>query len=251
MWILFVCKDRVRYAIRPFVGGVNAISGQPLAGDMTSLLKSLNTAAGQKSQDYLVIPKQHWLDGIATSPGTVKQFVATPMLSPAQQAMRSAQKQERELRKLVHPNSNEPEPEYGASIELQLTGFDRTGGLQLAIIPEYDLDRMSFCRSRNTYYKTRRRYALHLSNGVASENLYALSTPKELGFVNGDNIYMKNLDQIAPSRQKSLGDLWNESLDNCRTSGCPIVQIPVTSFLAQLRITCQDQQSIAALDVEV
>jgi hypothetical protein len=69
MWILFSCKERTRYVIRTFVGGVNAISGEPLTGDMTSMLKMLNSVTDKK-QDYLVVPKQHWLDGIATAPGS-------------------------------------------------------------------------------------------------------------------------------------------------------------------------------------
>jgi hypothetical protein len=82
MWILFTCRQKSRFVVRPLVGGVNAISGEPLAGDMTALLKKLNSVS--HNQDYLVLPKQHWLDGIAISPGAIKQFVATPMLSPAQ-----------------------------------------------------------------------------------------------------------------------------------------------------------------------
>jgi hypothetical protein len=29
-------------------------------------------------QDYIVVPGQQWLDGVADSNGTVRQFVATP-----------------------------------------------------------------------------------------------------------------------------------------------------------------------------
>jgi hypothetical protein len=40
--------------------------------------------------------------------------------------------------------TRQPDFEIGASVELQIIGYDRTGGLQLATIPEYDVDRMSF-----------------------------------------------------------------------------------------------------------
>ncbi|OAX33920.1 ubiquitin-like protein [Rhizopogon vinicolor AM-OR11-026] len=33
---------------------------------------------GWKKQDYVVLPEQPWLDGIATGPGTVEQFIAVP-----------------------------------------------------------------------------------------------------------------------------------------------------------------------------
>lgn len=44
--------------------------------NMSTLLKRQNGIG--KKQDYVVVPKQPWLDGIATSPGIVKQFVAVP-----------------------------------------------------------------------------------------------------------------------------------------------------------------------------
>jgi len=75
--------------MRPFIGGVNAISGSPLVGDMSSILHSINTTKGKVQQDYIVLPDQLRLDGVATAAGVVKQFVATPMLSLAQQQVRT------------------------------------------------------------------------------------------------------------------------------------------------------------------
>src|SRR5437763_6697899 len=83
MWIYFQTEGGKRWAIRPFVGGVNGISGEVATGDMRTFLRQSQSASLR--QDYLVLPEQLWLDGIATSPGIVKQFVATPMLSAAQQ----------------------------------------------------------------------------------------------------------------------------------------------------------------------
>ena len=83
-----------QYAIKVFVGGVNAISGKTW---------------DQKSdkQDYIVVPPQRWLDGIATAPGVVKQFVAMPLGS-------------------------------GYSVEKQVTGKEDTGGMQIEIVPAYN-----------------------------------------------------------------------------------------------------------------
>src|ERR1700743_3665597 len=131
MWISFSSKARdARFVIRPFIGGINAISGEPLTGDMSSILKRLNSVAS--SQDYLVIPKQNWLDGVATAPGIIKQFVATPILSQTNQALRTAKKREEKMQSLANPSEKPGEFELGASIELQMTGRDSTGGLQLA-----------------------------------------------------------------------------------------------------------------------
>jgi hypothetical protein len=40
--------EKPRYAVRVFVGGINAISGEPLTGDMTSMLKTLNSVVDKK-----------------------------------------------------------------------------------------------------------------------------------------------------------------------------------------------------------
>jgi len=43
---------------------------------MATLLKRQNGV--EKKQDYIIVPEQPWVDGIATGPGIVKQFVAVP-----------------------------------------------------------------------------------------------------------------------------------------------------------------------------
>ncbi|KAH8647072.1 hypothetical protein BGZ60DRAFT_570501 [Tricladium varicosporioides] len=250
MWILFSCKERTRYVIRAFVGGVNAISGEPLAGDMTSMLKSLNSVVDKK-QDYLVVPKQHWLDGIATAPGVVKQFVATPMLSPAKQEARRVQRHEMERAGLGSSTSKQTDFEHGASVELQVTGYDRTGGLQLAIIPEYDVGRMLFTAIPNMFYKDYKLFCLPTNNSRLDKSLDVLRTPKELGFADGEKIHMKDLDNIDPDRPKILGDLWAEAPEECKVSDCIAIDAPMTGFLARLSITCENNEGAGAFEVEI
>jgi hypothetical protein len=55
-------------------------------------------------QDYIVVPGQQWLDGVADSNGTVRQFVATPFGS-------------------------------GHSIEAQITGHEAASGIQIEVVP--------------------------------------------------------------------------------------------------------------------
>jgi hypothetical protein len=50
------------------VGKINAISG-----------KAYSERLSNSAQDYVVIPPQKWLDGIASGKGTVSQFVAMPL----------------------------------------------------------------------------------------------------------------------------------------------------------------------------
>jgi hypothetical protein len=68
-------KAKHPFAIIVYVGGVNAISGAPKEE------RKLDTYAricGLPYQDYLVVPQQKWLDGVAISPGLVRQPIAVP-----------------------------------------------------------------------------------------------------------------------------------------------------------------------------
>jgi hypothetical protein len=61
-----------RYALRIFVGGINAISGRHIDEE-----PSLDSS-GNRHQEYIVVPGQVWLDGICVAPGVIRQFVAMP-----------------------------------------------------------------------------------------------------------------------------------------------------------------------------
>lgn len=101
MWIRF--NSSKLFAIKIFLGGVNAVSGEPMIEKSATKLRRLNLLAKEKSiQDYVVTPHQLWLDGIASNDGCVRQFVAMPLGS-------------------------------GYSVEAQVTGEDVVGGLQFEI----------------------------------------------------------------------------------------------------------------------
>lgn len=103
MWISF--KSGQPFAVQIFVGGVNAVSGDPAGDDETIMMRGLSLMEEKKTiQDYVVTPKQLWLDGIATDTERVRQFVAMPLGS-------------------------------GYSVEAQVTGQDLVGGLQFHITP--------------------------------------------------------------------------------------------------------------------
>jgi hypothetical protein len=246
MWILFTCLKKSRFVVRPFVGGVNAISGEPLLGDMKALLQRVRSVTHK--QDYLVLPKQPWLDGIATSPGIIKQFVATPMLSPAQQEMRTAMRKEKKLAKSLNPLSDQRDLELGASVELQITGYDRTGGLQLGIIPEFDVKRMSFSKTPNTYHRDREAVGINGSHKVRTRGLDVLETPRALGLKVGDIIHMKDLENIAPERQKMVKDLWAEASDADRTSNGVIIKFETREVC--LSIVCDERPKTQILEFE-
>lgn len=103
MWISFSASTP--FMIKIYAGGVNAISGEHKSEDLNTKLRRLKLyLEGTSVQDYVVVPGQLWLDGIATAPGVVKQFVAMPM-------------------------------GQGYSVEAQLTGREVVGGLQIEITP--------------------------------------------------------------------------------------------------------------------
>ena len=103
MWIRF--KSVNVFAVKIYIGGINAVSGEPAVEDMATKLRRLTLIKKDESvQDYVVTPEQLWLDGIATTTGQVRQFVAMPWGS-------------------------------GYSVETQITGKDAVGGLQFEITP--------------------------------------------------------------------------------------------------------------------
>jgi hypothetical protein len=103
MWIGFYSHDK--FAVNIYVGGVNAVSGEPSTDTEQTRAHRYKLLADRKSiQDYVVTPKQNWLDGIASEDGTVRQFVAMPLGS-------------------------------GYTVEAQVTGADLIGGLQLEVTP--------------------------------------------------------------------------------------------------------------------
>ena len=103
MWIKF--EGRHRFAIKIYPGGLNALTGLPMKETpATRARRQMHRATDQQIQDYVVVPEQKWLDGIATDNGIVRQFVATSM-------------------------------DKGHTVEAQVTGEEVVGGLQFEIVP--------------------------------------------------------------------------------------------------------------------
>lgn len=98
MWINFRAHSgelgvRYPFAIKVATGKINAISGEPWSAHLNL-----------DPQDYVVIPKQPWLDGYCVTKGTIRQFIAMPLGD-------------------------------GYSVEEQLTGAAEHGGLQIMVWP--------------------------------------------------------------------------------------------------------------------
>ncbi|MEU7729334.1 hypothetical protein AB0B78_29485 [Streptomyces sp. NPDC040724] len=92
MWLSFG-GTREPAALQVGVGKVCAVSGERWTGSLA-----------RDPQNYVVLPRQPWLDGINSGVGTVRQFVAVPL-------------------------------GLGATVEGQVTGGETTGGVQLQAFP--------------------------------------------------------------------------------------------------------------------
>ncbi|MBO4253749.1 hypothetical protein [Streptomyces griseorubiginosus] len=92
MWLSFYGTAEPA-ALQVGVGKVCAVSGEPWSDRLS-----------RNPQNYLVLPRQPWLDGINSGKGTVRQFVAVPL-------------------------------GLGATVEGQVTGEEVWGGVQLQSFP--------------------------------------------------------------------------------------------------------------------
>ncbi|EHK99710.1 hypothetical protein M7I_4388 [Glarea lozoyensis 74030] len=101
MWIKFTSVQK--FAVRVWVGGVNAVSGESKTPALSE--PGLNQYI-PKSQDYIVVPQQQWLNGIADEEGRVSQLVAPPVGS-------------------------------GYSIERQITGLNTAADIVFEIYPSF------------------------------------------------------------------------------------------------------------------
>ncbi|MFB7455377.1 hypothetical protein [Streptomyces sp. NPDC056188] len=97
MWLSFAGTTEPA-ALQVGVGKVCAVSGRPWSDRLS-----------RDPQNYVVLPRQPWLDGINSGKGTVRQFVAVPL-------------------------------GLGASVEGQVTGEEVWGGVQLQTFPLNDAE---------------------------------------------------------------------------------------------------------------
>ncbi|KIV92177.1 polyubiquitin [Exophiala mesophila] len=204
MWMSFECKVNEKFAIRPFLGGVNGISGQ----SFVSRLHSSESITSDK-QDYIILPEQRRLDGIAVSPGIVKQFVATKMTPLPKQQHRTSSFGNPKTRS----DDTETPKREGQTIEWQLTGKDEVGGIQLQIIPQFQIEQM-FAGSIRDACPIRHGEPVESYQPTTNSALSydVLKTPEQLSLSEGDVINIKNLAETRKhSRTKVVRDLLTEA----------------------------------------
>jgi hypothetical protein len=205
MRIVFDCQPGKKFAVRPYLGGVNGISGLSLLEDMTAL---------RTSQDYVVLPDQERLDGIAIKPGIVRQFISTPTVS----RLRGDEDSEPRGDSL-DISLNEALSTSEATVEWQMTGKDTLGGIQLQIIPQYDVKNLhagNTCnvipqRSNKGSCDVRCRFISYEYPVPASAMQFdVLKCPKELRLQENEVIHIKDLNYQQTRREKLIKDLFVE-----------------------------------------
>lgn len=213
MWISFDCDPSDKFAIRPYFGGVNGISGQSIVSELQKRDSTL-----PMSQDYITLPDQKRLDGIAVSPGTVKQCVATATTAARREMPRSSSTFNTPIRSGGKAAKDGPQPASpeGMTIEWQMTGRDEVGGIQLQIIPQFQVEDM-FAGSVKDACPRRHGRPIKSYQAVpeSAADYDVLKTPEELNLRDGDFIHLRNLAQGKnPSRGKVVGDLLAEGPEN-------------------------------------
>jgi hypothetical protein len=201
MWVMFDCPNDQHYVIRPFVGGVNGISGEPMIGDMLSLMQRFNRVT--QDQDYVVVPEQPWLDGIAISPGKVAQFVATAVTGTDDSGGRFDRSQAPQA-----PISQSFGPR---SIEYEVTKRDVVGGFQLQIIPQYNTTRMSFSNEQDVCFIGESSESAQPIRHVNASKYDVLKNSIDLGLEMGTKVYVKDVGETRKApRTKVVRDMWDE-----------------------------------------
>ncbi|MGD9548139.1 MAG: hypothetical protein AB7V45_11435 [Candidatus Krumholzibacteriia bacterium] len=93
MWIDFTSRSEYPFLVKIAAGKINAVTGE-----------AWRDSPNRDPQDYVVLPRQPWLDGFCVKKGEIRQFVAAPLGS-------------------------------GYSVEEQVTGEAEHGGLQIIAYP--------------------------------------------------------------------------------------------------------------------
>lgn len=211
MWISFDCPFGKNYAIRPYVGGINGISGE-------SMMEKLGTVTRRpddltEKQDYLVLPRQARLDGVATESGVVKQFIATQRIPSSHQAAEFLSGQVSNVG-FGLPETQGRSNNYGladTSIEWQMSGKGNVGGIQLQLIPEYDIEHMRFSNMPDHILEDGHLISHFTPAPSMASSLDLFKSPSEQNIDIGDTLHVKNTREAQPERLKTVKDLWSES----------------------------------------
>ncbi|KAF8837974.1 hypothetical protein BDN67DRAFT_1013451 [Paxillus ammoniavirescens] len=133
-------------AVKVSVGGVNALTGLP----QNAIVSFFPFFANEEfSVTYLQL---RWLDGISTSPGVVRQFVAMPLGKGY----------------TVEGQVTGTDVRFLLFVRLWLMAFQDVGGIQIDVFPKYDTTRIRFAHLGRdvSMYKTARQLGLRAGESI-------------------------------------------------------------------------------------
>ncbi|KAK6078582.1 integral membrane protein [Seiridium cupressi] len=158
------------FALKVYVGGVNAVSGLPMRENEQTRQKRLKMLKdGKQIQDYMVVPGQTWLDGIMSEDGKFRQFIAKPKGS-------------------------------GFSVEAQATGEEKMGGMQIEIIPV----KFEVPKKLDVRYKNMQEQSFKWTLALAEKGLGEQSTLFDLKNLLRDEFEVAVKDQVLDADTSGL-----------------------------------------------
>eukprot|EP01113_Clastostelium_recurvatum_P017100 TRINITY_DN2000_c1_g1_i1.p1 TRINITY_DN2000_c1_g1~~TRINITY_DN2000_c1_g1_i1.p1 ORF type:complete len:671 (-),score=145.98 TRINITY_DN2000_c1_g1_i1:45-2057(-) len=136
-------------------------------------------------QDYMAVPGQPWLDGINSGNGVIRQFVAVPL-------------------------------GQGHTVEGQVSGEERFGGIQIEVVPLYKTDVLAYYGGTSSA----------AGSAGPRKALDIFSTPADFGMTPGDVIEFQSklLQPYLGERYITLSEygIVNGSVLHCAASGGPM-----------------------------
>lgn len=251
MWISFISLFDTKYAIRPYVGGINGISGESIIGKSHTTKRRSDCVT--EKQDYLVLPTQVRLDGIATEPGIVKQFIATQRIPSADQAATFLAEEISDVG-FGLPEGRENSKNLGiadTSIEWQMSGKGQIGGIQLQVIPEHDIENMQFSNVPDHVLENDHLDSYYTPIPLNARSLTVLKNPSEQSILVGDTIHVKNKKEVRPQRLKIVKDLWFESPSPLTSTAGMDLEIFYQAPSARMLVIHQMDETITPVSFEV
>ncbi|KAK9799567.1 hypothetical protein AB5N19_06583 [Seiridium cardinale] len=163
------------FALKVYVGGVNAVSGLPIQENEQTRQKRLQMLKdGKQIQDYMVVPCQTWLDGFMSEDGKFTQFIAKPKGS-------------------------------GFGVEAQATGEGKMGGMQIEIIPV----KFEVPKKLDVRYKNMQEQFFKRTLALAEKGLGEQSTLFDLKNLLQDEFEIAVKDQVLDADTSGLNILNN------------------------------------------
>ncbi|KAH6879994.1 hypothetical protein B0T10DRAFT_412368 [Thelonectria olida] len=233
MCIAFDCKQGDKFAVRPFLGGINAISGKGLMTDHSN---------SSRKQDYIIAPDQKRLDGVSVQPGIVKQFVA---MKPNPEPKKDKRATSSGANMAAAPET----ASKGGTVEWQMTGKDEVGGIQLQVIPQFKREIMfagSMKDASPMKLGGRLESYVPVPGDVVSYDV--LRTPKELGLHADETIHIRNLGlKRERDRSKRVTDLTLETpnpADPSDTVELEVFRSPMLEIVASVRSPVSSRDAV-------